>query len=547
MVAERFDIQAKVPEGATKEQVPEMLQALLIERFQLKIHHQPQETNVCVLTVGRDGSHMNEARPDAGKSSHPTTAGPGERVTLVIMPNDIGGANTISTLDRDHVSARFPPRRASAGLRAIVSILTGLLFGLPPALRFTRLDLNRALKEEGSIFGARFRQSRLRAALLGAQAAVSLLLLLVSGDIVTRFHEASVSNPGFDMHNTYVLEAEGEEEGRVDLWAIRDRLATLPEIAGTAIGDVPSGDDDGTLPMTAGKWSRRTFSSTVSDGYFETVGMRFERGRGFTRPEISSHAAVAVITESTARRCWPQEDPLGKLLSLTFRGEKGESRSADFEVIGVVNDVRQADLIHIDPVRVYIPAAMQPNPNHDLIFHIRADRARTLAAVQSTIEALDPNLLPGLKLYSLEDGNIAAIQDLYGVMATAGGILSVLALTLAVVGIYGVTAFLASQQTRKIGIRVALGATTQRIVKAIVMPGLRPVLPGMAIGFAAAVGVNAWDHSTDFLPETLLHRVFGGPGVGAEVALMLAAAALASLIPARRALRVDPMRALRHE
>jgi len=159
----------------------------------------------------------------------------------------------------------------------LLSIATGAVFGLAPALRLTRLDLNRAMKEEDSVFGARFRRSRLRSVLLASQAAVSLLLLLVSGAVMSKARDAAVSNLGFDPRNAYVLYVQNQEQGRFDLEALRGRLANLPEIAGTAIGDSPSGDDDATLPMNAGKWNNRAFASTVSDGYFDIMGMRIER------------------------------------------------------------------------------------------------------------------------------------------------------------------------------------------------------------------------------------------------------------------------------
>jgi predicted permease len=443
-----------------------------------------------------------------------------------------------------------PDLRPDAHLLAyglILSIVIGVLFGLPPALEFTRLELNRSMKEDGSSFGARFRRSRLRGALMGSQAAVSLLLLLVSGALFTRFHDVRTSDLGFDIPNTYVVDAEDEDRLRADLWTLRNRVAALPEIAGNAIGIAPSGNDDGALPMKAGKWDGTTFATTVSDGYFETMRMRLERGRGFAREEMGGHAAVAVITESTARRCWPKQDPLGKLLSLTWRDTKSKVQRADFEVVGVVNDVRQADMIRIDPLRVYLPTGTPASPNNSLIFRIRGNRTKALAAVQSAVEAVDPKLLPGLTLFSLEEGNIAGIRAFYGTMAAVAGILALLAVTLAVVGIYGVMAFLVSQRTREIGVRMALGATARMLLKSTVLQGLRPVLIGMVFGFGSAVGLDAWDRSTDLLPETLLNRLFGGPAVCAEIALMLVLTVLASAVPVIRALRVDPMAALRHE
>jgi predicted permease len=449
------------------------------------------------------------------------------------------------TIHLNMVEPDFRPDATMLVYGLILSIAIGVLFGLAPALKFSRLELDRSMKEDSAV-GARFHRSRLRGLLLGSQAAVSLLLLLVSGGLLTRFQDARTSKLGFDVHNTYAVAAEDYEKLRADLWTLRDRVAGLPEIAGDAIGAAPSGKDDNKLPMKAGKWDGPAFATTVSDGYFETMRMRLERGRGFTRQEMRSHAAVAVITESTARRCWPKEDARGKVLSLVLRGTKTQGQRSDFEVIGVVNDVRQSDMVRIDPLRVYLPASVPASFGDSLILRIRGNPVKALSAVQSAIEAVDPKLTTGLTLFSLEDG-IAATRASYRVMALVAGILALLAITLAAVGIYGVMAFLVSQRTHEIGIRMALGATAQALLKSIVLQGLRPVLIGMLFGFAGAVGLDAWDRSTDLLPETLLHRLFGGPAVAAELLLMLTLAVLASAVPASRALRVDPVRALRHE
>jgi ABC-type lipoprotein release transport system permease subunit len=156
---------------------------------------------------------------------------------------------------------------------------------------------------------------------------------------------------------------------------------------------------------------------------------------------------------------------------------------------------RPSDLARIDPVRIYILAGGQPT--HDLILRIRGNRGRALAAVQAAVESIDPKLLPGLALQSIEDGNIAALRAFYRVMAGVAGVLTLLGITLAVVGIYGVTAFLVSQRTREIGIRAALGATSRTLLKGFVLDGLRPVVIGMVFGFAAALSLDAWYRSTD--------------------------------------------------
>jgi ABC-type antimicrobial peptide transport system permease subunit len=180
-------------------------------------------------------------------------------------------------------------------------------------------------------------------------------------------------------------------------------------------------------------------------------------------------------------------------------------------------------------------------------FRIHGNRDKALAAVQSAVESVDPSLLRSLDLVSLEDGPVAVQRGIYRVLGVFAGILTLLSLTLAGVGIYGVMAFLVSQRTREIGIRMALGATSRVVLKNVVTQGLRPVLVGTLAGLAAAAVATAVIRSKASLPPGLTSSGFLDPLLYEELALVVAKAVLASVIPARRALSVDPIVALRYE
>jgi macrolide transport system ATP-binding/permease protein len=431
-----------------------------------------------------------------------------------------------------------------------LSAIAGILFGLAPALRFTRLDLSAAMKDEGWVFGARLSRSRLRGLLLGAQVAVSVLLLMTSGVMMTVVRAAQTPDLGYETHNTYILmtgdtegtEATGDETSPTAARRLRERLRALPEIGGVAIGGVPLGSDTFSAAMSVGKRSQPALISHETDGYFETMGIRLLRGRDFSPQEAARRAPVAVISEATARVFWPGEDPLGKSFSLHAVPNRFKDVT-DFEVIGVARDVRDDQIAQADPSHVYLPNDGDPaSYQGGLMFRIRGDREKALTAVQSAVEAVDRNLLPGLNLVNVEEGPVGMYRNLYRVLAVFSAALTLLALTLAAVGIYGVMAFLVSQRTREIGIRMALGATSPALIRKISIDGLRPVLIGMAIGFPAAAVL-------DMLIEKdgLRDSMFVDPTAYGLLAVVLAIAAAASVIPARRAMRVDPAEALRHE
>ncbi len=422
-----------------------------------------------------------------------------------------------------------------------LSLVTGALFGLVPAVQATRLGLSDSMKQDGWVSVSPLGRSRLRGLLVGTQVAVSVALLVVGCASAGALVSLRSSDLGFETRDTYTLLLSGQKEKNQ---ALRERLQTLRELSSVATGHFPLNGTH-TLKITAGKLKAEAVATDVSDGYFETLGVRLLRGRSFTREEAKQEAHVAVISESTAGHLWPREDPLGKHLGLDL---KDQDKFTDFEVIGVAKDARFANISQIDELHVYRPSMESPGMG-GLVFRIRGDHGRALAAVRSVIQSFDPSMALSLDMVmvSLEDGFVALQRGLARLTAFLASAIAIASLAMAGLGIYGVMAFLVSQRTREIGIRVTLGATSRLVIKSILVQGLRPVLVGLAIGFAMGVAANVVERASDPFPDSLARSVFGEWPLYGGLAVMLTIAALASIIPARRALWVDPAVALRHE
>jgi predicted permease len=436
----------------------------------------------------------------------------------------------------------------------VLSLLTGVLFGLAPAMHSTRGDLNTSIKQEGASVGG-IGRSRLRGLLLGTQVAISVLLLAVSGQQLRRLAGsfATAKELGYNSRDTY--QASGFFGNNATQVAekrqrLRERLEALPEVSNVAHGYPPPLAAQ--FPLTAGKWAGQALTSFASEGYFETLGIPVVRRRGFTRQEADRGAPLAVISEATARNAWPNQDPLGKYVSIRIF----QNPLTDYEVIGVAKDVRFVMITEMDPTHVYLPTGLLPNARlwGQLVFRIHGNRDKALAAAQSAVESVDPILLPRLSLASLEEGPITIQRVFFRLVALFPSVLTLLSLTLAGVGIYGVMAFLVSQRTREIGIRMALGATSRALISSIVIQGLRPVFLGILAGLGASIPVEAVMRSKGiglslltFEKQTHWFSGAADPIVFAELVLVLAVAVLACVVPARRALRLDPMVALRYE
>jgi macrolide transport system ATP-binding/permease protein len=427
----------------------------------------------------------------------------------------------------------------------IVSVVTALLFGLVPTIQVTAPRLASALKDEGALPGGR---ARLRNILLTVQVMVSVLFLIGAGLLLRGLIRAEDVTVGYDTRSLFVLKTDfGGDRTKVGAQQQRllEQLKNVPEVRSAAFGTAPLfGTWTPAIVVDAVK--DRTLASMASETFFDTLGIDIVRGRGFSKTEASIGAPVAVISESTARRFWPAGDPLLKRikLDLGFTGQYME-----FEVVGIARDIRFANPTRIDPAHVYLATnAALPNA---LMFRIQGDRQNALAAVRRRVEAVDENLLASLTFVNLEQGPLWVHKTMPRLMTGFFGTLGILALTLAGVGIYGVLSYLVHQRIREIGVRIALGAAGHDVLGMIFVQGLRPVGIGIVLGIAGALALSWMVHTTIAFPGSsdFFHGVaFYDPvavlGLSCFVVII---SLLACVVPARRALQVDPIVALRHE
>lgn len=443
----------------------------------------------------------------------------------------------------------------------LLSLVTSVVFGLAPALQSSKIDLAAAIKDEPGVLGHQLRRSRLRGFLVAVQVAVSMILLVAAGLLLRGLARSRGIDTGYDTRTAFMVLFNHGANGIMLQQRGMERLRTLPGVKGVAaVDNFPMGGTR-TPPVvvegssaSAASVPRRTLANRVSPEYFDTLGVPIVYGRNFTREESDRMAAVAVISESAARRFWPGLNPIGRRfkLDLNFRNKYSE-----FEVIGVAKDVRTAQISRVDPAFVYLtnsPVVRLSDTTvqlSNILIRTQGDTKNALAAVRAMFETLDRRVLPSVSLVSLEDGPLQLQRLLVQVGAWFALALAGLALALASVGIYGVMSYLVSQRVKEIGIHMALGATSSELCKLFIRGGLRPVFVGAGVGLAGAAAVSAILRATLAFPGTP-DMLFGANPLDPIVLLGLTVflalvASLASYLPVRRALRVDPTVVLRYE
>jgi putative ABC transport system permease protein len=435
-----------------------------------------------------------------------------------------------------------------------VSLLTGIVFGLAPALEATRLNLSDTLKEGGKGGGGQSaRSGRLRNALVVAEVALALVLLVSAGLLVRSFARLRQVNTGFETENVLTMvvslpSAKYKEDQQVVAFfrEATERVRSLPGVRAAGVVNY--------LPLYGGLGARTVFTiegrpapqpgremelSThvrVADtGYFAAMGIPLLRGRHFTDYETAEARRVVLISEAMARRHFPGEDPLGKRVSVQMF-----EKPTPTEIVGVVGDVRYDSLTDEAQPTVYFPHPDLTYPFMTLVVRTAGDPAEMTPAVRREVRAIDP------------EQPVADVRTMNQVMADTVGrarfntlllaLFAGLATLLAAVGIFGVMNYSVTLRTREIGLRMALGAQPARVLALVLRQGLLLTLAGVGLGLAGALALTR-------LMSSLLYGVEAtDPVTFAAIALLLTLVSLlACYLPARRATRIDPLTALRHE
>jgi predicted permease len=428
----------------------------------------------------------------------------------------------------------------------LISLLTGVIFGILPALRASSLAPATVLKEDTGNASGGLNKMRLAGGLVVAQISLSLLLLVCAGLFIRSVMRAGQINPGFNDRNVLIAsydlfgagysEDAGEEFHR-QLLAI---LEGLPGIESVALSSrVPLGlIPDSTTVQPAGyipqpDESLDTPMAIITPNYFRTIQIPILQGREFTAQDSKTSQRAVIVNQAFAHRYWPNQEALGKQLNSDLTHEW-------FTVIGVARDSKVATLTEKPTPFLYLPLAQVYRPT--MLVHARV--AGDPLAIGKTVERTIHQLNPDLVVFDVNSLEISERVNTFPqhIAGTFVGAFGVLALILAAVGIYGVTAFTTRQRTREIGIRMALGASKEDILRLVLGHGLRLTFIGLTLGLAAAFAL------TRHLSKLLLGVTSTDALTFSSVALLLCAVALlACFLPARRAMRVDPIVALHYQ
>jgi len=452
------------------------------------------------------------------------------------------------------------PRATATGIDVVVvgftlgiSVLSSLLFGMAPAMQLTRVDLNEALKQGAARALVGGGAGRMRNALVVAEVAVSVILVCGAGLLIKSFIALNNVDLGFKTENVIVmnssypaswLDPKSAQRGTLFYRDLLQRISALPGVSSAAATRTPPGEigSDGSywvdhLPPEdqLGVNAPQAVFSVISPEALKTVGISITKGRDFNSSDAFEAPFTAIVNEALARQAFPGKDPIGHTIFCGLDSLKGMT------IVGVATDIHQAGPGEPSAPEIYMPYLQHPGPSTDLNVVVRAsgEVAGLQQAMERTVRELSPDVpvrFTTLESYVAEDVAAPRFRTLLL------GIFAAVALALALAGVYGVMAYMVSQRSTEIGLRMALGATPGSILQLVLGKGLRLALFGLAIGLAGSLALSR------VLASMLFAVKATDPLTFIEVsALLLLAALVASYIPARRATKVDPLVAMRYE
>ena len=435
------------------------------------------------------------------------------------------------------------------GFAFALSLVAAVLFGLAPALRISRSNLTTAINDQRTVVGRGAVRFTPRNILVASQAAMSLLLLIVAGLFARSLHNAESIDPGFDTSNVHLLSLAPDQFGmniqkpeRMDE-ELLERARSLSFIQSATLADpVPLSfnakaayfEIEGTSDLSSKREALRLSYAHIAPGYFKTLGIPLIKGRDFVDQDSAAAHKVTIVNDIMATRFWPNQDPVGRRII---------NDGQPMEIVGVARTTKYRMLGEPPEPVLYIPTSQTSKGDKiraTLLVRSELPSATVAAGLKRELDALASNW-PVFELKSLAD-SVSIQVFLPRLAAGILGALGLLGLLLALVGIYGLVSYSVTLRTHEIGIRMALGARSPQVLRLIISQSIVLTLVGIMGGGAVAAGI------TRFLATLLIGISSTDPLTFATVPLaLLSATTLASVIPARRALNVDPVEALRHE
>jgi putative ABC transport system permease protein len=473
-----------------------------------------------------------------------------ESILLALVGGALGtllatwGVDLLVTLSGDNIPSTAQVKIDSTvlGFTLLISVVTGILFGLAPALRTVRLNLSDSLKEGGRKGGEGATHNRTRSLLVVFESAIAVVLLIGAGLLVRSLIRLQNTSPGFDAQNVTTMRVDlpqgkysTDEKIASFFQEFERRVGALPGVESVGlITELPLSGQPNDMPYTVeGRPPDQVFDHDfrrVNNQYFRTLRIPLLRGRNFTDQEVRDGAKLLLVSELLASLVFPNEEPVGKRVT-TMMGDQ------PFEIIGVVGDVRHRALDTEPAAAMYMPSY---ESGMNVVIRTKGDPTNLAAAVRTEVKAIDP------------DQPVAAVKSMEEWLATSVAapryrtsllvLFALIALILAATGIYGVMSYSVTQRTHEIGVRMALGARQIDVLRLVVGQGMILVVVGVVIGLVGAFALTRVMATVLFGVTAKDPITFAGVAVG-----LVLVAFFACYVPARRATKVDPLIALRYE